>query len=194
MLNFWREKHPRYHKCFVKLPFITCIYFIPSTIGSHSLYVMCCNSATTTLLRFAIFILCSNFDGLPRLLVKFFVIPVWLDLWQLCCHSIVFSHPHLRYWSSELWSSIQNYLVHLNNGLIRHCLSMGLEHCKSESSWKVSKCSHRMQHCQLQLLIAPQVTSWEAVPKENRLYLHSSFSEHSPKWPNGTQELCLKSI
>ena len=28
----------------------TCIYFIPSTIGSHSLYVMCCSSATTTLL------------------------------------------------------------------------------------------------------------------------------------------------
>ena len=36
--------------CFNCSCIFTCIYFIPSTIGSHSLYVMCCSSATTILL------------------------------------------------------------------------------------------------------------------------------------------------
>ena len=49
ILNFCWERL-RGHQHFVNCCIFTCIYFIPSTIGSHSLYVMCCSSATTTLL------------------------------------------------------------------------------------------------------------------------------------------------
>ena len=83
----------------------------------------------------------AEVEDSPCFLIQCFIVPVRLDLREFSCNSIVLPHPHLEYLGNAAW--IFEYGV--QQSAITHPL-------------------YRVQHCQLQLLIAPQVSSREAVP------------------------------